>query len=264
MTFVCQWTLEQLICVYEEKKIQPMSSQRPVNEIRVKDIYQYILKNYNSKTFVIGTVVLSKTIDDEYNIIDGQHRFCALLMTTSDDRFLLSKFGFTLSVDIRTELEPEEEIEIFRIINLAVPLGPMMEEDKNKIYEFLESWFSAEYRDRFSASKKPIIPNMNLKHLIDKMRDDDLIGELYESGIIDELNDMILQITSLNNHLSEKFKSELGFSIYQKHAESAGKKHNIEYFNNLLSKIASKDKPCYLGLIPKYRWITFIGHHNRI
>lgn len=264
MTFICQWTLEQLICIAEEKKIQSMSSQRPVNEIRVKDIYQYILNNYDSKTFVIGTVVLSKTIDDVYNIIDGQHRINALLMTTSDDRLLLSKFGFTLSVDVRTELAPEEEIEIFRIINLAVPLGPMMEEDKNKIYEFLESWFSAEYRDRFSASKKPIIPNMNLKNLIDKMKDDDLIGELYDSGIIDELNDMILQITALNNHLSEIFLSELGYNVYQKHADSAGKKHNLVYFAALIKKIASKDKPCYLGLIPKYRWITFIGHHNRI
>lgn len=264
MTFVRQWTIEQLICVSEEKKIQSMTSQRPVNEMRVKDIYQYILNNYYSKAFVIGTVVLSKKIDDYYIIIDGQHRINALLMTTSDDRLQLSKFGFTLSVDVRTELTQDEEIEIFRTINLAVPLGPMMEEDKNKIYEFLELWLSTEYKDRFSASKKPIIPNMNLKYLINKMKDDDLIGELYESGIIDELNDMISQITALNNHLGEIFKSELGFSIYQKHAESAGKKHNLEYFDNLLSKIASKDKPCYLGLIPKYRWITFIGHHNRI
>ena len=74
MTFVRQWTIEQLICVSDEKKIQSMTSQRPVNEMRVKDIYQYILNNYYSKAFVIGTVVLSKTIDDYYIIIDGQHR----------------------------------------------------------------------------------------------------------------------------------------------------------------------------------------------
>lgn len=208
--------------------------------------------------------VVSKTADGVYHIIDGQHRLNAINSINEDEKNTLSKSCFTLTVDVRQGLVPEDEQIIFRTVNLAVPLGALLDETKMKMVTMLENWLISEFKYRFSSSPKPITPNMNLIQLMEKIKSDDVISELYESGLIDSVDDIIRLVKELNEFLGMRFNDKDGYILYQKHADSAGKKHNAQYFADLLTKIEIKGKPCYLGLIPKYRWISFIGHHKRV
>lgn len=264
-TTIQHWTIHMIAELFKNDKIRPMKPQRPVNQLRVGDIAGYITSNYDKPTFIIGMAVVSKAADGTYSIIDGQHRLFAINSLNADENNVVSKHCFTLPVDVRHELSPDDEQKIFRTINLAIPLGALLDVEKLKMFTMLENWLASEFKERFSSSPKPIIPNMNLFQLMEKIKSDDVISELYDSGLIDCVDDIIKLVRELNDCLGERFNDESGgYLLYQKHADTAGKKHNTQYFAELLIKIETKGKPCYLGLIPKYRWISFIGHHNRV
>jgi hypothetical protein len=263
-TTIQHWTIHMIDGLFKGGKIRQTKTQRPVNQLRVGDIAGYITTNYNKSTFIIGMAVVSKMADDTYNIIDGQHRLHAIYSLNDDEKNILSEHCFTLTVDVRNGLNIEDEQQIFRTINLSIPLGPLLDDERLKMFATLENWLAIEYKTRLSLSPKPIMPNMNLVYLMEKIKSDDVISELWDSGLIDSANDVIKLVKELNEFLGTQFNNESGYTLYQKHADSAGKKHTTQYFAEMLNKIESKGKPCYLGLIPKYRWITFIGHHNRV
>ena len=231
--------------------------QRPVNEERLEEIKNYFIKTYNTPTFHVPEVVLNK-VGNRINIIDGQHRICALGRIVGKDREDMK--DFKLSVVLKHNLSEEDEKKIFLHINKSVPCpGMYLHPD---IERKILKQFKVNIRNIFGnkiikSSDSPRTPNISIDNLIEAMcaKKDDLISYIsywFRNGLVSSGEDLTGEILKLNNHIGVMLMGKNSFSIYKTIRRSRGKSCNSKKLDNYLAdakKKALNGNICYLGFV---------------
>jgi hypothetical protein len=183
--------------------IENWSHNRPPDFIRCNDIAKYICMrkpeldwlfyiNYNSET-------------DNFAIIDGIHRFCALKIIMDENNkdtynlspnFLIEKY---LLISLRIDYTFGEISDLFLTINKSIPVPELYinnnsQEKKEAIEKVVNKW-TTNYKPHFSSNVKPNIPNINRDKFID------ILDLIYEKNKFDNSNNHFLdnKLIELNN-----------------------------------------------------------------
>jgi hypothetical protein len=160
---------------------------RPVDKSRSREIAAYLSK---TKQPVETVFYLVKT-DKGYEIIDGIHRYTALLMLQEEPvDYITGPFAHgeaEVLVNIRFDATDGETIDAFRSLNKSIPIPELYIQDldqiKRNVVESIVVAWEKRYPDHFSTSRKPVRPHMNRTMFTD------LIEEIYEKYKEDDVTD---------------------------------------------------------------------------
>lgn len=132
-----------------------------------------IIKTFRSDNyqFVPGYITVFQK-DNEYYIIDGQHRYAAAKEFSETDFKNIS-----MDVCVIESVEPDIILQEFQTVNKSVPppeylLNAEVNKDKRELCENIVEWLANDYKEFSMKSKKPKKPNF---------RKDDLNNTLYET-----------------------------------------------------------------------------------
>jgi hypothetical protein len=173
--------------------VKNWSKNRPPNEKRIEEIK----KSIENKELVNGIIYLAY-LNDEWICYDGIHRLTSYIELNMRKTKVL--------VDVMyEEIEEMDVIKCFMNINKTVPVPQLFKEDINseikiKIIDCVKR-FNDRYKEFFSNSNKPRIPNTN--------RDvfQDFIYDIYLS-YPDKIENIEKNLHKLNEKLKDKTENE--------------------------------------------------------
>jgi hypothetical protein len=151
--------------------------QRAVDSEHVEEIKTYIMENYNSRSFYLPPILLSRNLEDDerYSIIDGQHR-CAAIYRIPKGHDCLKKM---LHVSIFPYLPMSKQIHLFKSVNSCKPMPTI--------------YIAENYRD---AVKKDVIKELTTKYhgqidfdtnFYETLFSDETLNKLIDDDIIQDL-----------------------------------------------------------------------------
>jgi hypothetical protein len=243
--------------------------QRPINEFVVTEIRNYVLQNYNKKSFNLGNITIVLNAGKNCEVIDGQHRISALWSisdkTLEENPKLLQ---LNVHLEIYEDLSPEQIGDLFTTINKSntVPSLYLNKEQKqNKdlaedFIKYLVDTFPANMKKNTKTAK---LPNVSIGELQAELGKElkDLIDEKQITG---ELTDLENKVKILNKKLGEELTAPSGFDFFKrKNKEKKSKAITAKEFKNALNAVKEKEKSdrpiCYLGFLFKCSWLELIG-----
>jgi len=170
---------------------------RPPDEIRVAEIYEYINKNGSIDWIIYCTYVSKIGEMSKIEIYDGMHRILAIKKyidmyeSTKNTRCPLRDYNILISIRINPTLG--EIIDAFQNINKCVSIPDLyidnsgiIEEYSNKkniIEEITDDWVRR-FKVHFKPSKRTTIPNINRDNFID------IIDKIYDHYTINSKNQL--------------------------------------------------------------------------
>lgn len=256
---MCDFTIQGIQDLLNTKVFGFPEYQRPVKEERLEEIKNYFIETYNKPTFYVPEVVLNK-VGNRINIIDGQHRICALGRIVGKDREDMK--DFKLNVVLKHNLSEEDEKKIFLHINKSIPCpGMYLHPDiERKILEQFRVNFKKNFGNKIiKSSSSPRTPHISIDNLIQIMctKKDDLshlsyISNWFRNDLVSSGDDLTGEILKLNNHIGVMLMSKNSFSIYKNIRRGRGKSCNAEKLEKYLTdakKKAFNGNVCYLGFV---------------
>lgn len=171
--------------------------QRIIDNERVDKIVSFQLDYYfKNGTFLfmgditLATIKLKDTLNkdsvyqDFYNI-DGLHRMSAIKkLALLEKEIPIMDYGICVNI---IEVSSIEEIEkLFRLINMAQPipeyiLDVTFDKSKKQMLKDFEYLFISRYKHYISDAFKPQRPNVNMKKIMDKIYESNLL-EIFKNG----------------------------------------------------------------------------------
>lgn len=244
-----------------DKLIKFPKYQRPIDTDRSKDIYEYIKDNYTKELFIMPSVIMSYRSDDKLYIIDGQHRIKAIIAFVRRCRQKKITINLKLLCLIKENLNIEDEMAIFKIVNLGVPISKryINVDELKEYYSEVEELFNEKWYEQLSESFSCYMPNNNLTSILNALNDRGIIKQLFETHLINSPKHLVEKIIELNTYVGYTLKSSGADCIYIRRCKTPAQFNALE--NNII-KCDKYKNPCYLGLLPKTSWIDFICCHK--
>jgi len=212
--------------------------QRNLDESHVDEIYNSQIEQYNKKGYYdFGIISISHVkSDNSYWIIDGQHRYSALL------KFFKNDDDFKIFVSLYSVDNNNERDEIYHTINLNKPTAIAKNSNTDLcISKFLKT-FEKKYSDYIKKSKSPHRPNFNIDVLREKIIEYDIVDRFnfddFETKFMDELS----KLNTFYSNVSCKQFREWG----------------INDFNKYRDKCVEKKHELLLGIYNQYEWLDRI------
>jgi hypothetical protein len=263
------WSWEHIQQLGLSRSIVFPKYQRSVDEERVIKIKEYILSTANDPTFVLHnlTVNTPSGTDDEYHIVDGQHRIRALISITRDEMKVNGIHRLSVLVDVRQRLTEQQEKTVFKTINKSVPCPDFVlcKSDERKMYYELKELICKKYEYQVSSSRACKVPNMNVDIILEELSRQQIIAELYKNDLISDAKDIMLGITNLNTHVGTLLSSQRGFEIYKRYGARSCASHTPAHFASLIEKVRKKTNGtnmCYLPFVPCQNWVQYLFAHH--
>jgi hypothetical protein len=162
---------------------------RSPDKIRCKEIAAHIIR---AKQPVETVFYLTKT-DKGYEILDGIHRYTALKMISEEPVDYITQntdwlFASMVLVNVRFAATNGELIDFFQSLNKANPVPELYMRDPDEVrretVEAIVKRWQTRYPDHFSASRKPVRPNMNRDAFVE------VIDGLIEKFMVDDMIDV--------------------------------------------------------------------------
>ena len=211
--------------------------QRTLDHEHVNSMFTSLLNEYSIyKCITLPNPIIIGVLDNTRYILDGQHRLACI------NRIDKTEFNYNfdvLLVIIRINSEEELVMRYKNIhLNKPVPL-PLDMNDWVKYKKKIEKYMNQNYKDYFSNSKRPNIPNFNKDSLITYINDNNIAKKFN--------NDYKLFIKELE---------ELNLYYLQTYTISLNK-----YFKNIhkyISKTDTKDNRFIIGIFKNFEWIDKI------
>jgi hypothetical protein len=168
-----------------------------------------------------------------FYVVDGIHRFTALQIINKEnhkprDFITPSLFGGDgdaswlyesyILICIRINVTKGETIDWFQTLNKSNPVPDLYivntAEEKRKIVEEVAQEWIRNFKQHFSASQKPNIPNINRDRFIDIL---DGIYDKYSIKSVENLNEKLYE---LNNHIRENIPPKTSKNAIDKCSQS--------------------------------------------
>ena len=204
---------------------------RPPDRIRCSEIAEHIFNRQS-----ILDCMLYMTYDSNTNtlyVVDGIHRFTALQIIYKEnhkprDYITPNLFGGDgdanwlyesyILICIRTNPTKGETIDWFQTLNKSNPVPDLYivntAEEKRKIVEEVAQEWARNFKQHFSPSQKPNIPNINRDRFIDLL---DGIYDKHRTKSIQDLNDLLYE---MNNHIRENIPPKISQNAIDKCKQS--------------------------------------------
>jgi hypothetical protein len=168
-------------------KLEIPNEQRIKDDDKVKDIIEYQL-NYrkeNERFNFLGILNIHHLLsDDEYYLVDGQHRYQAIKTLYEDHGYGNINIGVEL-VDVKTREELKEN---YRLINKNTPLPEFPESINKNIPEEAAKHYKQKYPKIWSKNERSRRPNIYFNHFQEALG---FLTERLNIGTTDELINII-------------------------------------------------------------------------
>jgi len=193
---------------------------RPADQVRCRDIAQYI---YRNGKYVDYTIYLNLNHKKNiFEIFDGIHRFEAMKHvkdcieyldhTTSDGLYseLSWLYDSMITLNLRISATEGEISELFLTFNKSNPVPELymrdVKEDKRLCIEKVVDHMKTNYAGVFSSNAKPLRPNVNRDQLIN------VLDAVYDKMDLSKETEHRLQeaINRLNQHISFHLPTKTG------------------------------------------------------
>ena len=178
---IIKCTIEDLLTAASSKKLANWKYNRPPDVIRCNEIAENI---YTKKQEVDWLLYMTYE-NDVLHIIDGIHRFYALQIIKKEnnkpiDYLTPTIFGNnnaewlyakSLIISLRFNMTTGQTIDLFQSLNKSNPVPDLYmfdtDQQKRKVIEAnVNEWVSS-FRNHFTSTKNPNIPNMNRDRFIE-------------------------------------------------------------------------------------------------
>lgn len=217
--------------------------QRDVDEDRIAEIVSYqlsALERYDETVF-LGDIVLGVDSDRLHWIVDGQHRFGAMMQLKQQ---LGSRAGKQLVSVTFVRLDARFTLQhAFELVNKSVPvpqhvIAAMTHEYEDRILKGFAHRFKEAFRPFIVTSACPRKPNVNLQHILDRMFQ---TGRIAAFGSAGELFDRALEMNSRFEQLADdEFRDKVNDKLRKAPGSSKSKTYT----------------PLFLSLDPECEWVT--------
>lgn len=261
-------TFKQLLELKDSNNLYKPSFQRPLNDEQKQNIKKYIIKNISKNTFILGIVTLAFK-DRKCLIIDGQHRIFAIIELIKENELKIFNLDeLKINAEIKYNLTKDECKECFLNINLGISCPMIYLHSIDDYIEEVVNLFNNKFSERLKTSANCSLPNLNLDNIISKLKENiydgynekiNIIRYLYGHNIIKTPKDLKKKIKELNNHIENRLKCDDVKNIYSDHAKSL---YQVKNLSSFIEKVEKAQNPCYLGIIPNYKWIKMICNHQ--
>lgn len=204
--YVSKCTISDLL----HANVKNWEHNRPPDLLRCAEIAEHIYTKHPILDWMLYMIYDQKT--NTFYIVDGIHRFTSLQIIyrenhKSHDYITPSLFGGNgdanwlynsyLLICIRSNLTKGEAIDWFQTINKSNPVPDLYivnaAEEKRKIIEEVAHVWGRVFKQHFTTSLKPNIPNANRDKFIDFL---DTIYEKYSIQSVQELNEKLYELNS--------------------------------------------------------------------
>ena len=213
--------------------------QRGIDDEQINEIIEFQKKYWEkNEEFFFPTPIIFGNLDGKLYIIDGQHRFTAI-------KHLLDLYKKNFKIPVVTLIfDTKEELEKHYIIinkNRPVPL-PKNINDWTNFGRFVEDYIILNFRDFFSKSENPRVPNFNKDNLIKYINRNKISQQInndYEAFVrcLRGLNDYYLQTYSIT--LKKYFRVDI-HKIIQK------------------SRLKNSKNPFILSIYKNFEWVDTV------
>lgn len=143
--------------------------QRTKNEQHVTELYESIKLYYETHQDIVFTgsiSVGSYPEKNEYIVFDGQHRLHVL----SKLRIVFPEIEtIAIRVDRYLINTDEEMLKLYHIINQSVPVQLFRGMIASCVAPTIEKWFLEKFSTYCKDSEKPVLLNVNLKHVLKRL-----------------------------------------------------------------------------------------------
>lgn len=268
-TGISSFSIEEIWELFRLGKIRVPECQRPRDKDRVKIIQNYIKNNHSKNTFALGMLVFN--VAEHIHVVDGQHRLEAISLLTKSEVEEHNLETFKIMADVRVGLSFEEERELFKNINQAVPCPHYIldETTSSAMLKSLGAFLQLHFAGYAKESRQCQRPHINISNILEALHTNGILRDLYESGDVSQYKDLEIGVLALNKYIGDNLKAT-GHSLYIKHADGASRAHSIEKFTSLMHQIAAKPlsikgvrgAECYLGMVPVYKLVNFLFRHS--
>ena len=133
--------------------------------------------------------------------------------------------------------------------------------EAKKALEQIKSLFNKTF-SYLNTDKSPRIPNLNTENIIKQFCDKNIIDVLFRYGHIGRPSDLKNKILELNTHVKNMLKGPDGLMYFSRNGTTKSQ-HNQTFLDSIIAKIEKSENPCYLGTIPKNKWVEYICFHHR-
>lgn len=255
-------------------QIIPYKYQRDPDIVHSEEINIYIKLKYMERHFNLSMIVLCKSVvDDQYEIIDGNHRCLAISQIPAGHPCLARGIQLTI---YNEQLTPLELMDIFRDLNQAKPMSDIYIKDN-----YIES-YRTKIIERLNMSFPNCLSYMQLityshQMSIEKIKSfvtSDVIVSLVKSRIIEGrgYEELLQYIININNILCAILESD--GSIEEKHTSmqliNGNKKLTLQSFTKAYELIAKRivsvcarrktNSMFVLGLLPQLELIDMLDN----
>ena len=137
--------------------------QRIQDKERIKDIVSYQKKyhtHHSTYNFMGVITLVHLQPNNQYYIIDGQHRYQAMLQLHKQKL----DTNIPIALEIRTRHSKDELETDFKIINKSLPAPKLPESLNRSLYEEVYYYYEEMYPSFFSNSERPRRPNLHKKY----------------------------------------------------------------------------------------------------
>lgn len=196
----------------------PFRHQRPAQEKQVKILYEYITNSYMQDTFYLTPIILVKNKNEQYEIIDGNHRSIAI------SRIPLGHPSLKQSIHINikeSETDDKSMIQMFRNINSAVPMSQLYIADDyiEDMVKFTSEQLNKIYPGNVVRDDEKVIAFQSyinvakIAELITRDNINNLIQNERIKGI--EQTDILHFVKDLNTIAYNNLEQLLGFDVFR-------------------------------------------------
>lgn len=266
---ISSFSIEDIWELFRLEKMRVPECQRPRDKDRVKLIKEYIKHNHKKNTFAIGMFIFN--VAEYVHVVDGQHRLSAIAAITKVEVKEYNLENFKIMADIRIGLSFEEERELFKNINQAIPCPYYIldEGTSSTMLKSLGTFLQQTFAGYVKESRQCQRPHINIPSILEALQNNGILRDLYESGDVSTYKDLESGIIALNKCMGDNLKA-VGHSLYIKYADGTSRTHSVDKFATLMRQIIAKPLSnrgvrgveCYLGMVPVNKLVNFLFRHS--
>jgi hypothetical protein len=221
--------------------------QRAVDLERVLEIETYFMKIYETeKKIPIRGCLVFAFCEGKYHLIDGQHRYMAMVGV-----FKKTGINFDIMCEILTVSNAGQIFAEFVNINKAVPV-PVYYLNPTETVEKIVDWIKENYP--MALSEKKIIPRMAIESFKDNMT------ILVNKCANNEPEQMIRTLVIMEDYIKQNIENNLDFFLLA--AAGYNTKHVSTIKNVLKDNRKKMHKKLYIGLYYTKAWMELFAIHN--
>jgi hypothetical protein len=219
--------------------ILPSKFQRQIDLKQVDEIVDYQTKIFKTKNkfeiFNCLFISYCNVLRDNYQIIDGQHRFTAF------QKLFETNGNFKIEYKIIICQNEDQMYTYFEMINKSRPLVLHRNRNEGETMRKLITHIRTKYKSYVKPSENPRVPNMNLDKLERFLKEHHVVSKCIEKDL-----DVVEMLEKLNTFYN---------TILEQHSEKWHEWGVLQYQINL------PDPKLFFGLYKNYEWISHLLRH---